>query len=195
MEIITKNTGLQTTGIRTIAQANVATPKTTVAISPCAIRRIIQLSVPIQYADIVLTDADGNNVTSQSMFSWSSDGLCWTEWVSYIQYQQIAKSLETDFYLRILIFSSIGVLKIGGLATECYSICLDTQNQFLVDFCGNPNLFDPYANLDCALALQQQLSDTVICMLGIPAYYFRVLPELIQQTGHSRNTYCTQSNR
>lgn len=176
MERFAVSTGLQTTGIRTIAQQQVVT-QPTVAISPCAIRRIIQLSVPIRYAEIVLTDADGKDVTGLSMYSWSTDSLCWTQWVSYNQYLQLARSLETDFYLRILIFSSVGVLKIGGLATECYSICLDSQNQFLIDFCGNPNLFDPYANLDCALALQQQLSDTVICMLGIPAYYFRVLPD------------------
>jgi hypothetical protein len=135
------------------------------------------MSVPIRFAEIKLTDADGKDVTNLSMYSWSTDSLCWTQWVPYNQYLQLARSLETDYYLRILIFSSVGVLSIGGLATQCYSICLDSQNQFLVDFCGNPNLFDPYANLDCALALQQQLSDTVICMLGIPAYYFRVLPD------------------
>jgi hypothetical protein len=135
------------------------------------------MSVPIRFAEIKLTDADGKDVTNLSMYSWSTDSLCWTQWVPYNQYLQLARSLETDYYLRILIFSSVGVLTIGGLATDCYSICLDSQNQFLVDFCGNPNLFDPYANLDCALALQQQLSDTVICMLGIPAYYFRVLPD------------------
>lgn len=176
MERIAVSTGLQTTGIRTIAKQQVVT-QPTAAISPCAIRRIIQLSVPIRYAEIVLTDADGKDVTALSMYSWSTDSVCWSQWVSYNQYLQIARSIESDYYLRILIFSSVGVLKIGGLATECYSICLDSQNQFLVDFCGNPNLFDPYANLDCALALQQQLSDTVICMLGIPAYYFRVLPD------------------
>lgn len=175
MEIYTVHTGLQPTGIRTIAQQSMQ--QTTVPISPCAIRRIIQLSVPIRFSEIKLTDAEGKDVTNLSMYSWSTDSLCWSQWVSYNQYLQIARSLETDYYLRILIFSSVGVLSIGGLATECYSICLDSQNQFLVDFCGNPNLFDPYANLDCALALQQQLSDTVICMLGIPAYYFRVLPE------------------
>ncbi len=176
MERFAVSTGLQTTGIRTIAQQQTVTQPVS-AISPCAIRRIIQLSVPIRYSEILFTDADGKDVTELSMYSWSTDSVCWTEWVTYQQYKQLARSIESDYYLRILIFSSVGVLKIGGLATECYSICLDSQNQFLVDFCGNPNLFDPYANLDCALMLQQQLSDTVICMLGIPAYYFRVLPE------------------
>lgn len=163
-----------TIGIRTIGTQQA---QSTPTISPCAIRRILQLSVPIQFAEVILTDSDGTDVTRLSMYSWSSDGLCWTPWVSYDQYLQIARSLDSDFYLRILIFYSIGVLKIGGIATQCYSVCLDNQNQFLIDFCGNPNLFDPYANLDCALQLQQQLSDTVICMLGIPAYYFKVIPD------------------
>ena len=150
---------------------------TATVVSPCAIRRIIQLSTPMQFTEITLTDSDGRDVTQTSMYSWSTDSVCWTNWVSYPQYLQLAKSLDSDFYLRILIFSSIGTLKIGGLATECYSVCLDNTNQFLLDFCGSPNLFDPYANLDCALQLQQQLSDTVICMLGIPAYYFKVVPD------------------
>lgn len=146
-------------------------------ISPCSIRRILQLTVPIQFAEIAFTDQAGKDITRTSLYSWSSDGLCWTNWVSYPQYLQLAKSVDTDFYLRILIFGSAGVLKIGGLATDCYTICLDNSNQFLLDFCSSPNLFDPYAGLDCALQLQQQLSDTVICMLGIPAYYFKVSPD------------------
>ena len=154
------------------------TQQTTVTqISPCAIRRIIQLTVPIQFAEIRFTDNLKRDVTQQCLYSWSTDSLCWTNWVTYQQYLQLARSIESDFYLRILIFGGIGTLTVNGLATECYTVCLDSQNQFLVDFCGNPNLFDPYANLDCALMLQQQLSDTVICMLGIPAYYFRVIPD------------------
>lgn len=162
----------------TVQKVTLQPPVKGAGISPCAIRRIIQLTVPMQYAEIKLTDANGKDVTELSMYSWSSDSLCWTNWVSYAQYLQLAKSVESDFYLRILIFSSIGTLWIGGLATECYTICLDNTNQFLLDFCGSQYLFDPYANLDCALQLQQQLSDTVICMLGIPAYYFRVSPDV-----------------
>ena len=161
---------------RVTLQPPVANEWTT--ISPCAIRRIIQISVPLQYATVKLTDANGTDVTESSLYSWSSDSLCWTNWVTYQQYLQLAKSIETDFYLRILIFSSVGTLWIGGLATTCYTICLDNTNQFLLDFCGSQYLFDPYANLDCAIQLQQQLSDTVICMLGIPAYYFKVSPDV-----------------
>lgn len=162
-------------GIRTVSKPVVQSiPQT---ISPCSIRRIIQLSMPMQYCEIRLTDQNGVDVTGTSLYSWSTDSVCWTPWVSYAQYLQLAKSVDSDFYLRILITSSIGVLKIGGLATTCYTVCLDNTNQFLLDFCGSPNLFDPYANMDCALQLQQQLSDTVICMLGIPAYYFRVVPD------------------
>jgi hypothetical protein len=47
---------------------------------------------------------------------------------------------------------------------------------FIQDFCGEPNLFSPYDNLDCALQLQQQLADSVVCMFGIPIYYFKTAP-------------------
>ncbi len=161
----------------TVQKVTLQPPQKGQGISPCAIRRIIQISTPIQFQEVKLTDANSNDVTETSLYSWSSDSLCWTNWVSYQQYLQLAKSIDTDFYLRILIFSSVGTLYIGGLATTCYTICLDNTNQFLLDFCGSQYLFDPYANLDCALQLQQQLSDTVICMLGIPAYYFKVVPD------------------
>ena len=36
------------------------------------------------------------------------------------------------------------------------------------------NIYNPYANMDCAIKLQQQLSETVACMFGIPIYYFKV---------------------
>jgi hypothetical protein len=48
---------------------------------------------------------------------------------------------------------------------------------FITDFCGETNLFQPYNNLDCALQLQQQLADSVVCMFGIPVYYFRSEPK------------------
>lgn len=164
--------------VRTLqSAARQQTVQTTVPISPCSIRRIVTVTVPVRFAQIVVLDESGKDVSATSMYSWSTDSLCWTSWTTYQQYLQIASGIETDFYLRILIFGSIATLKIGGIATTCYSICLDSSNQFLLDFCGSQNLFDPYAGLDCALQLQQQLSDTVICMLGIPAYYFRVSPD------------------
>ena len=39
------------------------------------------------------------------------------------------------------------------------------------------NLYNPYANMDCAIGLQQQMVENVACMFGIPIYYFKLSPE------------------
>lgn len=145
--------------------------------TPCALRRIIQLKEAMVFQPIKITNASAEDITQYCQYSWSTDGVCWSPWVEYSQYLKICKYLDSDFYFRILIFDSLGQLLLSGQATDCYSISLDTTNVFLQDFCNNPNLFQPYNNLDCALLLQQQLSNTVICMFGVPVYYIRVLPQ------------------
>ena len=110
------------------------------------------------------------------MYSWSNDLVCWTTWTDYAHYLSICKNIGEEFYLRILLFDSFEKVSINNLFTRCYSICMDATNPFLETFCGDANLFKPYNNLDCALLLQQQLADSIICMFGIPVYYFKVKP-------------------
>ena len=143
----------------------------------CPLHRILTFKEAFQFQPIHITNLVGIDMTNTYMYSWSTDGVCWTSWVNYEQYLFLAKNIETDFYLRILVMDSIGEVQVGGLATKCYNICLEPTD-FNTCFCEDPNLFQPYANLDCALLLQQQLADTVICMLGIPCYYFRCDPDL-----------------
>lgn len=112
------------------------------------------------------------------MYSWSSDGVCWTNWTNIHNYNHICSKLEGDFFLRVLFTGGITMVKYNGVIVNCYNITLDTSNVFLQDFCSNTNLFQPYNNLDCALQLQQQLSDSIVCMFGIPIYYFRVVPQV-----------------
>lgn len=142
----------------------------------CGIRRILQFQEAIQYKEVKVIDSLNIDVTNTCMYSWSTDGVCWTNWVSYNDYKNIVSNYEADFYLRILIFGSFDKVSLGGIYTTCYNICIDSSGDFLKDFCGDPNLFQPYNNLDCALLLQQQLADSIICMLGIPIYYFRTVP-------------------
>ena len=143
----------------------------------CGIQRIIKLNNAISACDIIVFDADNNDVTLKCSYSWSTDGVCWTGWTNYQNYIRISKMLETDFYIRILISTSLGKLIIDNCHTTDYSICIDSSQTFIQDFCGESNLFRPYDNLDCALQLQQQLADSVVCMFGIPIYYFRCDPK------------------
>lgn len=142
----------------------------------CGIRRILQFKEAITYQTISVYDATNTDITNNCLYSWSSDGVCWTNWTTYSSYISIASNLESDFYFRILLFGSFDRVLLNGYISKCYSICVDSTNNFLQSFCDNENLFQPYNNLDCALLLQQQLADSVICMLGIPIYYFKVSP-------------------
>ena len=142
----------------------------------CPIKRIITFKEAVVYGPIKVIDELNNDVTLECQYSWSTDGVCWTSWVSYEQYLTFAKNLESDYFLRILIFGGLKSVYYNNILTNCYSICFDQSNSFLKDFCEGSNLFQPYTGLDCALELQQQLSDSVVCMFGIPIYYLRVIP-------------------
>lgn len=128
------------------------------------------------YKPIKIIDMDNVDRTNTYKYSWSTDGVCWTDWVDYEQYGTITKNIEGDFYLRILLTGSLQFLYINGELANCYSICV-AKTDFLDFACDNPNLFQPYQGLDCALQFQQQIADAIVCMIGIPVYYFRVSPE------------------
>ena len=142
----------------------------------CLIKRLITLTVPIKYRTVNLFNENDVDVTASALFSWSTDAVCWTNFVSLEQYNKLAPNIESDFYLRILIVSGFSKLALDNKVVDCYTICLYNENPYLADLCANQTI-DFYANLDCALQLYMQLSDLVCCMIGIPCYYFRVLPD------------------
>lgn len=142
----------------------------------CSIKRIIQLNNAINTSSLVIFDNFKNDITNACSYSWSNDGVCWTPWTDYVRFKSISSNLECDFYLRILVSTGLSDVVIDNCITSDYTISIDASNVFLKDFCGDTNLFQPYNNLDCALQLQQQLSDSVACMFGIPVYYFRCEP-------------------
>lgn len=142
----------------------------------CSIKHIITLNDAMVFAQITVYDNFDLDITKQCRYSWSSDRVCWTSWVTYDEYIKICKNIEGDFYLRIQTTGIFGKLSIGGLFTKCYDICIDGSDTFLKNFCQEENLFNPYSNLDCALELYKQTSNSIVCMFGLPAYYFRVVP-------------------
>lgn len=143
----------------------------------CGLKRILQLQTAIPYSNVSIWDTQGKDITNECKYSWSTDGVCWVNWTSLENYHSICKDLESDFYFRVLLFGDFDKISIDGKLTKCYNITIDNTSVFLEDFCAMPNLFQPYANLDCALMLQQQMSDSVVCMFGIPVYYIRINPQ------------------
>lgn len=143
----------------------------------CKIKRIVTFNKAIVTTPIKVIDNFNIDVTDRCMFSWSADGACWSSWTTYSNYMRITSRIDTDFYLRILIDFGLSNIILDSCIMTDYSISVDTTNTFLFDFCGDQNLFQPYSNLDCALQLQEQLSDSIVCMFGIPIYYFKCDPK------------------
>lgn len=141
----------------------------------CGIKRIVKLNLAINTAKIKIYDSN-MDITNNCKYSWSTDGICWSAWTSYAEYLRITPRIETDFYLRIHISNNFTNILVNDCPMD-YTVCIDSTTTFIQDFCGETNIFQPYNNLDCALQLQQQLSDSVVCMFGIPIYYFRCDPK------------------
>ena len=91
----------------------------------CPIKRIIQFQEADIYKPIEIYDDQHINVTNQCKYSWSSDSVCWTNWVDYESYKNITPQLDSDFYLRILIFGSLSEIFFNGVLNSCYNICID----------------------------------------------------------------------
>lgn len=145
----------------------------------CLIQRVLQIQTPVPAGTVIkLYCTPENEITSTCLFSWSTDSICWVNYVDFNTYKTLIQNIDSDYYLRILFTGDICMLTINGEPSTCYNITLYTENPFLQSFCDNANLFNPYLNLDCALQLQQQMSDSIICMLGIPCYYFKVTPDV-----------------
>ena len=142
----------------------------------CSIERIIQMSEPLRYGSIKVVTND-IDITELCRYSWSSDMVCWTDFVDIHTYNRIASNIESDFYIKIWINRDFDYIIYNGHKTNCYNVSLYNKNIFLESFCDNENLFQPYNNLDCALLLQQQLADSIVCMFGIPIIYIKIDPD------------------
>ncbi len=142
----------------------------------CCIKRVITIKEPISFHIIGVWDDTNNDYAKECKFSWSSNGVCYTDWSDYDTYINICSNLHSDFFLKILINRSLKTITFDSLQVTCFSIELYSECQFDKDVCSNVNLFNPYANMECAIALQQQMADNIICIFGTPIYYFKVAP-------------------
>ena len=109
-------------------------------------------------------------------YSWSYDGVNWSCFASYDDANHILVDASSDFYVKIKLRGQIyDIQDINGNSLD-YTTSID--NSIDMPSCGsNSNNYNPYSGLSSALALQQSLSDSVACMIGIPIYYFKLKPD------------------
>ena len=107
-------------------------------------------------------------------WSYSIDNLCWSCFMSYDEILSNIVDLNSDFYIRVKINGVICKVQIDGTDTSDYSTALVPGFNFNNE--TSSNTYNPYANMEGALALQQNLADTVTEIVGIPIYYFKLNP-------------------
>ena len=110
-------------------------------------------------------------------YAYSLDDVCWTCYMSYDEILKTTISLKQDFFIRIKVYNIVGGVSIDNVKITDYTTQLFQGFEFKLE-CDttNRNMFNPYANLDCAISLQTQLAETVACMFGVPIYYFKLAP-------------------
>lgn len=109
-------------------------------------------------------------------YSWSYDGVNWSCFASYNDAEHILVDAKSDFYVKIKVKGQISDIQDGNGNSLDYTTSID--NSIELPSCGsNSNNYNPYSGLTSALALQQSLSDSVACMIGIPIYYFKLKPD------------------
>lgn len=148
-------------------------------IGPCAPWQVINIGTAFSSIDnISIKDNCDNEIDITSLkFAYSVDNICWSCYMSYNDLITNTLDIGSDFYLRIKLQGVIGSLSINDINITDYSTSIDSGFNF--SYCSSnvsSNLYSPYTNMDCAIGLQQQMTENIACMFGIPIYYFKLAP-------------------
>ena len=109
-------------------------------------------------------------------YSYSVDNVTWSCWLKYNDVQKLLVDINTDFFIKVKISGPITDIKYDNTSinfSTALAKCFDFNNVI-----ANPNLYNPYANMEYAIGLYQQLSNTVSDVIGIPVYYFKLSPNI-----------------
>lgn len=109
------------------------------------------------------------------MFAYSVDSVCWSCWMSYSDILRNTIEMNNDYYAKVKVQGDVSRITIDDEPYYNYSTQLDSEFSF--SYCdSNPNIYSPYNNMEGAINLYQNLSNTVSCITGIPIYYFKLSP-------------------
>jgi len=147
----------------------------------CKPIQIVNMNLAINNVDNIKIYDSCNNVYDMNtlQYAYSVDMLCWSCYLSYNDLLTSVVELHSDFYVRIKVQGDISKIELSGNQFLDYTTQLDSSFNFT--YCDNStssNVYNPYANMDCAIGLYQNLSNTVACITGIPIYYFKLSPNV-----------------
>lgn len=125
----------------------------------------------------IFDDCNNEYANSDLQYAYSLDGSCWSCYVPYNDIILNTIDMKQDFYVRLKVKGIVSKVELNGQQITDYTTTLDSGFNFT--YCSSEtssNIYNPYANMDCAIKLQNYMADTVCCMFGIPIYYFHLNP-------------------
>lgn len=146
----------------------------------CAPKQIVTLNTPIKFDDIpnikIFDNCNEEYANADLEFAYSLDSACWSCYISYNDILLNTVNIKQDLYIRIKVGGVISKIQINCCDYTTYSTVLDSAFHFSYCQVESPNMYNPYANMTCAIELNRHMSDLVVCMFGIPIYYFKLKP-------------------
>ena len=148
----------------------------------CKPTQVINLNMAFNSLDniSILDECSNPYDISKLEFAYSVDSLCWSCYMDYITFVSNTMNLNTDFYIRIKVSGEVSGITIDGNEFIDYTTSIDSGFKF--SYCSttgtSTNQYNPYINMECAISLQQQLTEMVACTVGIPCYYFKLSPNV-----------------
>lgn len=115
--------------------------------------------------------------TSCLQVAWSYDGVSWSCFASWDDAEKALVNSPTDFYVKIKVKGPISDITDDNGDSTDYTTSIAQEIELPSCDTQNTNKYNPYSGLSSAIALQQSLSDSVACMIGIPIYYFKLKPD------------------
>lgn len=126
-------------------------------------------------AQIRLYDRCGDVYDMTSLkYSYSVDSICWSCYMSIDDVVESTLDNISDYFVRIKVAGEVSSVTIDDEETTDYTTSLDSSFSLSSCDANSANQYNPYANIDYAVELQQSLSNSVACTIGIPIYYFKV---------------------
>ena len=143
----------------------------------CTPPQIISIGYAISdISKLVIYGGCGAYDTSLMQYSYSIDNVCWSCFMTYDECLTNTIELDSDFYIKVKIVGNVCKVTYDNEELLDYSSALAPGFDFATE--ASSNTYDPYANTEGTIALQQALAENVSNIVGIPIYYFKLNPNI-----------------
>lgn len=148
----------------------------TSCLNGCTPPQILNINIPINDISLlkVYNECECEYEQNTLQYGYSLDNVCWSCYMSYNEILQNTVELNQDFYLRTKISGIIGKIIYDNEVITEYSTEIEGCFNFNAE--ENSSVYNPYANMENAVALNQQLAESVSQLVGIPCYYIKLNP-------------------